>query len=979
VDLGFHYAVVLPYLGALLALAAAAEAALNGPRAPRLLKAALTALAVGWLVYMIPFATLDYSLAEVARNANEDLDFAIRLATAWAGGGGSLYLYTAMIAGALLYALRAAERPPRAFVLASALVVLVAFASALLNGAFDVYNEPPAGGFGLNPLLKSLWIIPHPLTTFGGYALLIAGALIVAGLGDRLRGMAVFTLGWALLTLGIMFGALWSYETFGWGGYWAWDPVEVSELAVWLSATAALHMVGPLAPLQRGMLVVALSSALFAPYVTRSGLSPLHSFAAADIGSVILLASGLAALAAGLKLVAEELASGSVRVPKDSRGRVDLAGASALAAGALLAVMAFFVYASLLVPGVLVALGKPASIPTMRQGVDFYHPVLYPLFTASIALLPGYFLAREIGEAGYKAFLAVTAFAAIITAAAVYKGTLTPLPGAPEKTNLQAGVGVAVASLTLAALALGAYKPLRQLLKGRRHAARDLALKVLHAGMLAAYIGVLISGTYAFNDTFFQTTVVYPDAPAEAGPATISLVDYSYSVHRGTVDLYDHMPPTSIVAASTWLGLSLLPHDIGLAVQEVKLAQAEVEANETLKQLTEVLARAAPEPLGNVTAEANATLALADVTTGARKILADEAPATITIVNATLLVGLAPVPDDQGGLAGAWVLAAIQAGEIVVYADGVEAPSFHSPLEVNLTQPLTVEAREYKLEVYSIRVYPGEDAGQILEPGKLVVSNPYVEIAKAKLVLGPGNLTIPVPTGPGYYLLVAVERGDLPDLARVLNSSLADLLANTTLLAQLVAPETGVLPMLPKAAPSGVSLDVTLRVEVPGWGESVEHARIRFEANGEAAGIHGLVAPAVIVRGGLSDVYISVHPPMVNGMYDRYHEPLIYYLNHAIRELPPGEALTLTAVMAAGYNVNFLSQADPTTAAVVVEQATVDLYLLAENASGRAVESAGVVVMVKAVPAVNLVWAGVAIMAAAGAALALMYAAAARR
>ncbi len=983
--LGFHYAVVLPYFGALLAAAALVEAARGSRGAGRLLSHALTLLAAGWLVYMVPFATLDYSLAEVARNANEDLPFAIRVATSWSGGGGSLYLYTAMISAALLYAVRAARARggiPRRFTILASLIVLAAFTSALLNGAFDV-SPGVEGGFGLNPLLKNYWVIPHPLTTFGGYALLIAGALIAVELGDRLRGLAVFTLGWSLLTLGIMFGAIWSYETFGWGGYWAWDPVEISELAVWLAATAALHMVGPLAPLQRGMLVVAMSSALFAPYVTRSGLSPLHSFAAADIGSAILLASGLLALGYGLRLLAEELSAGRVSIPRRG-GRIDLAGLSALAAGALIAAMAFFVYASLIVPGVLVALGKQASVPTMRQGVDFYHPVLYPLFLASIVWLPGYFLHREIGEKGFKAYLAVTALAAAATAAAILRGTLNPLPGAPLETRLQAGVGLAVASITLAALALGTYRPLRVLASRRRgpaaRAARDLGLRVLHAGMLVAFMGVLVSGTYAFNDSHFQTLTIYPGAPARIGPITITLEGYEYSVHEGTVNLRDHLPPRSLVAGSAWLGLSMLTQDVAVAVQEVRLAQAEVEANETLRELTDMLVHSPPYTVGDLRHESNATIALADVTTGDRRLVAEQAPVSIALENATVAIGLAPVPSQQGGLAGAWLLAAIQPERLSLEAPVLEAPGFHTPLEVNLTEPLVVELPESgaSLEVYSIRVYVQEQGGVAVGNGSLTVSAPYVEIADARLLLPSGSIRVPVPTGAGYYLLVAVEQGALPELERVLESSLADLLSDTALLSSLVGPEVGEMPMLPAAAPSGVSLDVTLRVEIEGGASSLEHARIRFEANGEAAGIHGLVAPAVIVRKGFTDVYISVHPPMVTGMYDRYHEPLVYYVKHALSVLPPGEALTLIAVMAAGYNVNQLSQVDATHAAIIVEQGIVDLYTLAEQADGRAAEESGVVVMVKVVPGVNLVWTGVAIMAAAGFALAALYVVAAR-
>jgi cytochrome c-type biogenesis protein CcmF len=85
-ELGFHYAVVLPYLGALL-VALAFLADLAGRReALRLLRLGLVVLVLGWFVYMVPFVRLDYTLAEVARNSNDDLSLPLRIAASWSGG-----------------------------------------------------------------------------------------------------------------------------------------------------------------------------------------------------------------------------------------------------------------------------------------------------------------------------------------------------------------------------------------------------------------------------------------------------------------------------------------------------------------------------------------------------------------------------------------------------------------------------------------------------------------------------------------------------------------------------------------------------------------------------------------------------------------------------------------------------------------------------------------------------------------------------
>ncbi len=982
-ELGFHYAVVLPYAGALLVLASLARLLTGGrvEEVERLLYYGLAVLALGWLVYMIPFARLDYTLAEVARNANDDLSLPIRLATSWSGGGGSLYLYTAMMSAALLYTLRSTRRghtSSRAFLLVSAAVVLVTFASAVLNGAFDVWKSD-VRGFGLNPLLKNYWVIPHPLTTFGGYALLVAGAIAIAVAGERARGITVFVLGWSLLTFGIMFGAIWSYETFGWGGYWAWDPVEISELTVWLAATASLHMVGPLQPLNRGFTLVAMSTALFAPYVTRSGLSPLHSFAAADIGSIILLAAGVAVLAYAVYELASVASSGGLGIPR-RHGSIDVAGLAVVMGGGALALMALFVYASLLVPGVLTALGKNASVPTMRQGVEFYHPVLYPLFLYSILWLPGYFLYKQIGDKGFKALLTVALITGAVAGIAVHEGTITPLPGAPAETNLRAAIGITVSSIMLAALVVGvlldAASP-----RARRKPTwlRDVLLKTLHIGMLAAFIGVLVSGTYAFNDYFFQTYTVYPETPTEAGPVKIWVDDYSYSLHSGSIDLKSHLPPTSLIAGASWLGLNMLLQDVGAAVQELHFAMQQVEANETYQELTSILVNNPTIRLGNITLTANATVSTVNVTTGTVNVVAENASLEIVLENATIQLGIAPVPSDQGGLLGAWIISAITAEKASIWGVPGEALNigFHTPLEVNLSQPLVLGGNTgYNVEVASIRLYAGStgegSAPVIVYENGTTIKNPYVEVASGRLLLSTGAIPVPVPTGPGYYLLVELERGSLPDLEAVINSSLDEALLGITSLDALLGPTIGELPSLPRSAPSGVSMDVRLGIEV--GGERIyKDTRIRFEANGEAAGIHGLVSPAVMVRRGLSDVYISVHPPMVEGLYDRYHEPLIMYMSHAVKVLPREEALTLAAVMSSGYNINELSRVDINHAGFIVEQGIVDLYILGEKADGRAVESSGIPVMVKVVPGVNLVWIGVTIMGLSGMLLSAYY------
>ncbi|HID41987.1 MAG TPA: hypothetical protein EYP33_07560, partial [Pyrodictium sp.] len=202
-----HYTGIAPLVAGAL-IVAGVVLVLKGKSGEKLLRYGLAVAVVGWLVYLVPFVTLDYSLREVFWNTSPGLPLWMRIASSWASGGGSLYLFAVIVSAAGLYLLRVHKS--RLFQVILGGIVLAALAAAFLNGAFSAMEERPVSGAGLNPLLKSPWIYPHPLSTFGGYALLSIGMVaLLAGL--RRRGLLVYELGWALLTIGIVLGGYWSY------------------------------------------------------------------------------------------------------------------------------------------------------------------------------------------------------------------------------------------------------------------------------------------------------------------------------------------------------------------------------------------------------------------------------------------------------------------------------------------------------------------------------------------------------------------------------------------------------------------------------------------------------------------------------------------------------------------------------------------------------------------------------------------------
>ena len=186
-----------------------------------------------------------------------------------------------------------------------ATAVLLGFAAffaavlVFLETPFGQASPAPAEGMGLNPLLRHPSMMIHPPMLYSGYTLFAVpfafavGALITRRLNaDWIRGTRPFTLAaWFFLGVGIVLGARWSYSELGWGGYWAWDPVENASLMPWLTGTAFLHSV--MIQERRGMLKIWNVSlvlatgvlAILGTFLVRSGiLDSIHAFGASTLG-----------------------------------------------------------------------------------------------------------------------------------------------------------------------------------------------------------------------------------------------------------------------------------------------------------------------------------------------------------------------------------------------------------------------------------------------------------------------------------------------------------------------------------------------------------------------------------------------------------------------------------------------------------------------------------------------------------------------
>ena len=333
------------------------------------------------MVYAL--VTHDFSISYVAQVGSRSTPVWISVISLWSSLEGSILFWGLILAGftaAVTFLHR--HRDNDLFGIATGTLLLInLFFFILLLGPANPFHEVfpiPADGPGPNPLLQNHWLMAvHPPLLYLGYVGLsvpfafAVGALVTRQTDDRwLRITRRWTLtAWGFLTLAIIAGMWWSYEVLGWGGYWAWDPVENASFLPWLTATAYLH--SSMVQERRGMLKVWNVSLIIATFVltilgtflTRSGiLSSVHAFAEGDIGyyflgfiAITLLAS--VALVAGRS---EELRSSGRLKSAFSRETVFLLNNLVLAAFTFTVLLGtLFPLVAEAMRGVRVTVGEP--------------------------------------------------------------------------------------------------------------------------------------------------------------------------------------------------------------------------------------------------------------------------------------------------------------------------------------------------------------------------------------------------------------------------------------------------------------------------------------------------------------------------------------------------------------------------------------------------------------------------------------------
>jgi cytochrome c-type biogenesis protein CcmF len=262
----------------------------------------LVLVAVAVMVHAL--LTSDFRLRYVTEYSSTTLPLKYKITSLWGGMEGSLLFWVMLLTTFISltqFQNRERNRALMPYVTATSCTVAAFFLSllAFITPPFALLPYVPAEGTDLNPLLQNYWMQIHPPSLYLGYvSWTIPFSFAIAALATgRLDDLWIRTsrrwclTAWFFLSLGNLFGARWAYEVLGWGGYWAWDPVENAAFMPWLTGTAYLHSVmiqerkDMLKVWNLTLIIVTFSLTIFGTFLTRSGvISSVHSFTQSGLG-----------------------------------------------------------------------------------------------------------------------------------------------------------------------------------------------------------------------------------------------------------------------------------------------------------------------------------------------------------------------------------------------------------------------------------------------------------------------------------------------------------------------------------------------------------------------------------------------------------------------------------------------------------------------------------------------------------------------
>ncbi|NLP09886.1 heme lyase CcmF/NrfE family subunit [bacterium] len=476
----------------------------------------LTTLSSAALLYAL--MARDFQLAYVAHYSNRSLSWAYTLAAFWAGQDGSLLLWTWLLAlfSALVLFINRKRNPdliPATLAVMTVTTLFFCYLTLFKTNPFSKTAITPTDGVGLNPLLQNPEMIFHPPALYIGFvgftvpfAFAIA-ALINKRLDEKwIKSIRRWTLfSWLFLTIGNLLGMQWAYVELGWGGYWAWDPVENASFMPWLTGTAFLHSVivqerkGLLKMWNLSLITLTFSLTIFGTFVTRSGLiSSVHAFGVSALGPLFLgfLALVLVGSAALIARRAPLLAGGKGIDAWSSKE------SSFLINNLLFIALTVGVFMGTIMP----SLSEWLRGQKIMVGTEFFDRISTPIGLA-IFLLTGVCTLLAWGKSDLKRLLKNAALPAGVTAAILAVLLLLGVRGAaalPALAILLFSLTTTVVEFIRGARVRARTDQLsftRALLSLALHNKRRYGGYIVHLGVLLLFLGITGSSAFSLDKT----------------------------------------------------------------------------------------------------------------------------------------------------------------------------------------------------------------------------------------------------------------------------------------------------------------------------------------------------------------------------------------------------------------------------------------------------------------------------------------------
>lgn len=468
------------------------------------------------------FVNDNFWISEVYTYSSSGLSLMYKVGDPWIGSSGSM-LFIIFVFALVYFAYRfkglgkESEFRTTTYKILDVFLIFLLLVT-LLKSPFELLPVNPPDGGGLNPLLQTLWVLIHPPVVFLGYVFtFFAFALTLAGMITResekqeVRATLKRFLyaAWLFLALGIALGGWWSYEVLGWGGYWAWDPVETASLLPWLALTAYFHLPVRSKDLAKEFtLMITFFMIIFASALTRGGLlESVHAFGESPVGPALML------FAFGIFLYFVYLAKKAEKPLY----------AFEIDSSSLHSVSIFAAYWSLMILLIICFLGDAVPIiggffrdASMTTSAEFYNRWCFPFTLAFVAALMGCNLGLKLKNFAW--------LIAVILGIGVVLGLLglpTPNPLANFGLPLLLAAGFAIV-----------HSFVRSLQK-KQQSSHVLGKTLVHLSVIIILIGVFISAT---AETDSGNILAKPNSVIDTQGVKIELNEFA--VHTGIGSVY---------------------------------------------------------------------------------------------------------------------------------------------------------------------------------------------------------------------------------------------------------------------------------------------------------------------------------------------------------------------------------------------------------------------------------------------------------